>query len=223
MRTLYHTPLSPYCRKTRVHLREKLLEFELTDEPVWERRDEFFRLNPAGEVPVLMDENGLVISSSYAICEYLEEGYPTEPHLFGVSVAERAEVRRLMSWFDVKFYHEVAQGILFERVFRKLMHYGAPDTETIRESRRNIVHHLDYIAHLTQERPWLAGDHLTLADITAAAHFSVVDYLGDVPWEYAPRAKEWYAVVKSRPSFRPLLADRMRGFPPPSHYDDPDF
>lgn len=222
MRTLYHTPLSPYCRKVRLHLKEKQLDFELLDEPVWERRGDFFKLNPAGEVPVLVDENGMILSSSYTICEYLEEGY--EPHpLLGVSVAERAEVRRLISWFDVKFYHEVTQGILFERVFRQLMKYGAPDAETLRDCKQNIYHHLEYISHLTQSRNWLAGDTLTLADLTASAHLSVMDYLGDVPWDHAARAKEWYAVIKSRPCFRPLLADRMRGFRPPVHYDDPDF
>lgn len=223
MRTLYHTPLSPYCRKIRLQLREKQLEFELVDEPVWERRQDFFKLNPAGEVPVLVDENGMVISSSYAIAEYLEEGYGDLPSMLGQSVAERAEVRRLVCWFDVKFYHEVVQAILFERVFRQLMRYGPPDTEILRECKKNIYYHLDYVAQLTLQHNWLTGNSITLADITAAAHFSVLDYLGDVPWDYAPRAKDWYALVKSRPSFRPLLADRVRGFRPPVYYDDPDF
>ncbi len=223
MRTLYHTPLSPYCRKIRLQLREKQLDFELVDEPVWERRQDFFKLNPAGEVPVLVDENGMVISSSFAISEYIEEGYPELPGLIGATVSDRAEVRRLICWFDVKFYHEVAQPILFERVFRQLMKYGPPDTEVLRECKNNIYYHLDYIAHLTLQHNWLTGDTVTLADLTAAAHISVLDYLGDVPWDYAPRAKDWYALVKSRPAFRPLLADRVRGFRPPAHYDDPDF
>lgn len=223
MRTLYHTPLSPYCRKIRLLIKEKQMDFELVDEPVWERREDFFKLNPAGEVPVLVDENGMIISGSYAISEYLEEGYPDSPHLLGATVAERAEIRRIISWFDVKFYHEVVQGILFERVFRQLMRYGAPDGEILRECKHYIHYHLDYISQLTQNHNWLVGDTPTLADFTAAAHLSVLDYLGDVPWNHSPRAKEWYAVIKSRPSFRPLLADRMRGFRPPSYYDDPDF
>lgn len=223
MRTLYHTPLSPYCRKIRLQLREKQMDFELVDEPVWERRQDFFKLNPAGEVPVLVDENGMIISGSYAIAEYIEEGYNEPPPLLGSTVLERAEIRRLISWFDVKFYHEVTQGILFERVFRQLMQYGPPDGETLRECKKNIYYHLDYISHLTLQHNWLTGEALTLADLTAAAHLSVLDYLGDVPWDHAPRAKDWYALIKSRPSFRPLLADRIRGFKPPSHYDDPDF
>ncbi len=224
MRTLYHTPLSPYCRKIRLQMKEKQLDFELVDEPVWERRQDFFKLNPAGEVPVLVDENGMIISGSYAICEYLEEGYPDQPPaLLGASVADRAEIRRLVSWFDVKFYHEVVQGILFERVYRQLMKYGAPDTDILRECKKYIYYHMDYLAHLMLQKNWLAGEAISMADLTAAAHLSVLDYLGDVPWDYAPRVKEWYALVKSRPCFRPLLADRVRGFRPPSHYDDPDF
>ena len=222
MRTLYHTPLSPFCRKVRLLLGEKKLEFNLIEEPVWERRKDFFRLNPAGEVPVMIDETGVILSSSYAICEYIEESYPGY-NCLGTTALERSEVRRMVSWFDVKFYQEVAQPILFEKVFRRLMRYGEPDSEILREGKRNILYHLDYIGHLVSERRWLGGDFLSLADMTAAAHLSVLDYLGDVPWEHHARVKEWYAPIKSRPAFRPMLADRVRGFKPPAHYDDLDF
>jgi len=223
-RTLYHTPLSPFCRKIRVQLHEKNIAVTLVDEPVWERREEFFRLNPAGEVPVLKEPSGLIISGSYAIGEYLEEAYKDHaPHFIGTDIESRAEVRRIITWFDVKFYHEVTQCILFEKVYRSLMRCGQPDSDTIRVGKRNILYHLEYIAHLTNSRPWLAGDHVTLADIAAASHLSALDYLGDVPWEHAPRAKEWYALIKSRPSFRQILSDRVRGYRPPEWYADPDF
>lgn len=225
-RTLYHTPLSPFCRKIRVQMHEKNLDFVLVEEPVWERREDFFRLNPAGEVPVLQEENKIVVSGSYAIGEYIEEAYPNHlPAFIGTpnDLKQRAEVRRIMTWFDVKFYQEVTQCILFEKVFRSLMRCGQPDSDTIRVGKRNILYHMDYIAHLTRDRPWLAGEHFSLADIAAASHLSALDYLGDVPWDHAPRAKEWYALIKSRPSFRPLLAERVRGFRPPDWYDNPDF
>ena len=70
---------------------------------------------------------------------------------------------------------------------------------------------------------WLAGDALSLADIAAAAHLSAIDYLGDVPWSDHEVAKEWYARIKSRPSFRPLLTDHIPGLAPPKHYTDLDF
>lgn len=224
MRTLYHTPLSPFCRKIRIQLREKGLDHELLDEPIWDRREEFFAMNPAGEVPVLQEDNELILSGSYAIGEYLEEAYPDHPpKLMGATLEERAEIRRLMTWFDLKFYQEVTQCILYEKVFRPLMHDGQPDSIIIRMGKQNIKYHLDYIAFLTRDHRYLVGDRLTLADVAAASHLSSLDFLGDVPWEHNGFAKEWYAIIKSRPSFRPLLADRVRGFKPPHWYENPDF
>ena len=83
--------------------------------------------------------------------------------------------------------------------------------------------HLDYIGHLADHHTWLAGDQLSLADLAAAAHISAVDYFGDIPWADYPVAKSWYQRMKSRPSFRPLLADTVRGMAPAAHYADLDF
>ncbi len=224
MRTLYHIILSPYCRKIRLLLREKDLEFDLTHENVWDRRMEFFALNPAGEVPVLLEPDGQVISGNHAIMEYIEEAYrdPAKPML-GNSISERAEVRRLVDWFDHKFDQEVTQNILFEKVFKRLMRYGEPQSDAIRAGKRNILYHLDYIAYLTQEHRYLTGDAMTVADMAAAGHLSALDYLGDVPWEHNAKAKDWYALMKSRPSMRQILTDRITTMRPPEHYENPDF
>ena len=93
----------------------------------------------------------------------------------------------------------------------------------IRAARSNIRYHLAYIGWLISSRNWLAGDRLSYADLAAAAQLSVVDYLGDVPWQENDAAKHWYARVKSRPSFRPLLSDRIPGMEPSVHYADLDF
>ena len=136
---------------------------------------------------------------------------------------DRAEVRRIIEWFDIKFEKEVTQNILFEKVYRRLMGYGQPSSEAIRAGKKNLNYHMDYITFLLKDRAWLAGDYFTLADITAAAHISSLDYLGDIDWEGQEKTKEWYALIKSRPSFREILEDRITGFRPPSHYMDPDF
>lgn len=229
MRTLYHFPLSPFSRKVRLCLKEKGLDFDLVLENYWERRPELLAMDPAAQVPVLKDASGDVVVDSTAIVEYLEERYP-EPSLYAISptdtrdpIMARAEVRRLANWFNNKFYYEVTKYILDEKVLKFYRNKGEPNSEYIRVAKRNILTHLDYIAFLTREHTWLAGDRFSLADITAASHLSVLDYLGDVPWEHNIRAKEWYAIVKSRPSFRPLLADRIPGFTPPLHYMDLDF
>ena len=222
MRVLYHLWLSSFSRKVRIALAEKKLEFTLEVEQVWERRREFLAMNPAGQVPVLVEEDGTAIADSDAICEYLDETYP-EPPLIGETPLQRAEVRRLAAWFDTKFQREVSANLVGEKVLKKFLNLGEPDSNTIRAGLANVHYHLDYIGYLMERRDWLAGDRFSLADIAAAAHLSAVDYLGDVPWKEHRPAKDWYARVKSRPSFRPLLADHIPGLPPPKHYADPDF
>ncbi len=203
-------------------LKEKNLQHTLTAEEPWNRRIEFFALNPAGEVPVLVTDKQQAVCGAYAIAEYLDEAFP-EIQFFGNTPNERAEVRRLVEWFDSKFEREVSQLILFEKVFKRLMGYGEPSSDAIRAGKKNIAYHMDYIAHLLVSRNWLGGEYLTLADISAAAHLSCLDDLGDVNWETHPSVKEWYALIKCRPAFRELLEDRVPGVKPPAHYTDPDF
>ncbi|HWX46656.1 MAG TPA: glutathione S-transferase family protein [Roseomonas sp.] len=222
MRILYHLPLSPYARKVRLVLGEKRIPFELRIERVWERRDEFLELNAACTVPVLVEENGLVLADSYAICEYLDEAYPDVP-LLGRTLGERAEVRRLVAWFDGKFAREVTDNLLYEKQMKRLMGRGNPDAGALRAGYANLKPHLDYLGWLAETRIWLAGNSLSLADLAAAAHLSALDYIGDIDWALNDAAKDWYARVKSRPAFRPLLADRVSGVNPPPHYPDLDF
>jgi glutathione S-transferase len=222
MRTLYHLWLSPYSRKVRIALREKGLECDLKVEKVWERRPEFLGLNPAGTVPVLVDENGAIVSDSSVICEYLEESHP-EPPLLAGDPATRAEIRRLVAWFDQKFAHEVTDNLYREKMMKRFLGLGEPNSSAVRAGYANIRYHLDYVGWLAERRRFLAGDHFSMADIAAAAQISTLDYLGDVPWEKNEAAKQWYARIKSRPSFRSILADHVPGAPPPKHYADLDF
>src|SRR5262249_42354145 len=221
MRLLYHFCLQPFSRKVRVMLREKGLEFTLQAERPDGVDAALLALNPAGDLPVLVEPDGMALADSRAICEYLEEVHP-EPDLLGSTPVQRAETRRLIGWFDVKFHREVTVNLLDQKVIQRLAGRG-PDSQAIRLGHANIRQHLDYIAWLTDRRSWLAGDQFSLADIAAAAHLSAIDYLGDVPWDRHRDAKDWYARVKSRPSFRPLLADQFAGLLPAPHYADLDF
>jgi glutathione S-transferase len=139
----------------------------------------------------------------------------------------RAEVRRLLDWFNLKFFQEVSNWLMTEKVYKQFMPReqggGGPDMDLVRAARANIRTHLRYIGYLAANRNWLAGDRLSYADLAAAAHLSSVDFLGDVPWDENEGAKLWYARVKSRPSFRPLLADRLPGLAPSPAYADLDF
>jgi glutathione S-transferase len=221
MNRLYHFPLSPFCRKVRLTLAEKKLEVELIEERYWEPSADFLRRNPAGKVPILKMDSKL-LTESQAICEFLEETNPNPP-LMPRDAASRFEVRRLCAWFDDKFHEEVTSNLLYERVNKKVMKLGYPDSKAVKFGAARIKYHLDYMAWLLDQRRWLAGDAMTLADFTAAAHLSCLDYISDVDWNRSTNVKDWYAKIKSRPSFRPLLADQVPGFPPPSHYADLDF
>ena len=222
MATLYHHPLSPFCRKVRIFAAEKSIPVSLEIEAPWARRPEFVALNAAGTVPVWVEDDGTTIPESNAICEYLDEMVPL-PSLLGDDPQQRAETRRLAAWFDIKFHDEVTRYVHGELLLKRLRRDGEPNSAAIRAGRQNLVTHLAFIGWLTDHRNWLAGDRFSLADIAAAAQLSVLDYLGEVQWENAPEAKDWYQRIKSRPTFRLILADVLPGFPPPAHYADLDF
>ncbi|WP_281981223.1 glutathione S-transferase family protein [Thalassorhabdomicrobium marinisediminis] len=221
MNRLYHYPLSPFSRKVRLSLAEKRIEVELVEERYWEQDADFLRRNPAGKVPVLR-MGGRTMADSTAICEYLEETQPS-PALLPRDADARYEVRRLVAWFDDKFYAEVTQKLMGERVFRKVMGTGYPDSANVKAGAKAIKYHLDYMHWLLDQRRWLAGDEMSLADFAAAAHLSCLDYVSDVDWNRSEIVKDWYAKIKSRPAFRSILADQIPGFPQPAHYNDLDF
>jgi glutathione S-transferase len=221
MARLFHVPLSPFCRKVRLVLAEKKIEVELVEERYWEQDPDFMKRNPAGKVPVLRLD-GLTMAESGAICEYIEETRP-EPQLMPKDPTARYEVRRLMGWFDDKFHREVTSKLLYERVNKKVMKQGYPDSTNVKAGAKAIKYHLDYMAWLLDHRRWLAGDTMTLADFAAAAHLSSLDYTSDVDWNRADVVKDWYAKIKSRPAFRSILADQIPGQAPPAHYADLDF
>jgi glutathione S-transferase len=228
MPTLFHHVLCPHSRYIRLMLSEYGIYSQLVEEHFWERREEFLQISPSGDIPVLISDGGSAVPGVSVIAEFIEESHDRGGHeaLLPASPTQRVEVRRLASWFNDKFHAEVSGPLVRERVFKRHMTFeqggGAPDTDSMRAARINVRYHLAYIGWLVQNRDWLAGAQLSLADLAAAAHISVVDYLGDVPWN-DEAAKNWYARLKSRPSFRSLLADTLPGLSPSRHYADPDF
>lgn len=230
MITLYHSPLDPFSRATRLMFGEYGETVTFVEEKVWERRHDFLMLNPAGSVPVMVEDDGPAICGAYAIAEYLDETRPANARGWQSlprGYFARAEVRRLIDWFDRKFNEEVTINVVGEKIDKRFlpkeMGGGSLDMKAVHVGTKNLRFHLKYTDHLLAGRNWLAGDLMTRADLVAAAHLSSLDYLGHVPWESALVTKDWYARLKSRPSFRPLLGDRIAGIPPIQHYVDLDF
>lgn len=230
MHRLTHFPLCPHSRLIRLALAEQGTECQLVEERAWEFRAPFLALNPAGELPVLETAQGETLCGVYSIMEFLAEapegaaprpGLPLLPQLR----EDRAEVRRVIDWFQRKFDREVSRELLAEKVYPRLTPGmgRAPSPDLLRAVRTNLRYHLRYVSFLADQRTWLGGETQSFADLAAAAHLSVADYLDEVPWQQHPTAKAWYQRVKSRPSFRELLADRIPGFTPPPHYPDLDF
>ena len=222
MTILYHLPFSPNCRLVRIALAEKKLEAKYIVEPIWERRKSFLKINPEGQVPVLLTKENNYIAGATVIIEWLEEAIPFN-NLIGQEINTRAEVRRIMTWFNNKFNYEVESTIVFEKIMKVFIGKGTPDANILRVGRKNLLVHLQYVDWLSKNRDWLAGDNYSAADISAAANLSILDYLGEIKWRDYSFAKEWYARVKSRPSFRGVLLDKIPGLLPPKYYRDLDF
>ncbi len=218
---LYHYPLSPFCRKLRLVLSEKKIDFTLIEIEYWKKSERLLNLNPAGNVPVLF-ANGKALSESHAICEYIDTVYP-EPPLMPEDPLEQHETRRLVNWFDEKLYREVTWPLIFERIMRKVQGLEPPNASRIIRGCKCRVFHLEYMNFLLDRRRWMAGDRMTLADFTAAAHVSCLDVISEINWNEQPILKNWYAIMKSRPAFQPILKEIHPGFQHPPWYADLDF
>ncbi|MBR1903665.1 MAG: glutathione S-transferase family protein [Alphaproteobacteria bacterium] len=218
---LVHNSVLPQCRKIRVIMAEKKMLFVLKEENPWRLSKDIMKINPAGELPIFIFD-GNIIAGNYAITEFLEETY-TQNRLIQGNNKERAEIRRLTDWFDNKFYRDVYQYIAGEKIYKRFVLHQPPESKRIKAGVNNLRFHMEYIDWIVERNNYLVGSELSLADISAAAQLSVIDYLGDVPWEDFKNAKLWYSKIKSRPSFKEILNDRIKGIYPSKHYEDLDF
>jgi len=214
----------------RIALSEKKLKVKEVITDPWSPTPEFLSLTAEGTPPVLIDltQHGtLTISGARAITEYANDGSKRHP-LLSEDPYERAEARRLCAWFDTRFTDEVDSYILAEKIERAVLSQtqfdiGPADPDILREGRAHLDEHLKYLTVLLEKRDWLAGRRFSLGDIAATAHLSCLDFLGEINWRDHPLLKEWYQKIKSRPSMRSLLGDRVAGLRPPLHYTDLDF
>lgn len=218
---LVHHPVSPFSRKIRIMLAEKKILFVLREESPWNLSDELLKLNPSGSLPVFLFD-GNVVAGNYAISEFLEETC-SDVKLLPQEAIKRAETRRLCEWFDDKFFADVYKNIVSEKIYKRFVLNQTPNSKILKLGLSNLAFHLEYLDWLAERRNYIAGDEFSLADISAASQISVIDYLGDVPWDGYKNAKIWYSKIKSRPSFKDILKDTIKGILPAKHYANLDF
>jgi len=244
---LIHFKLCPSSRAVRLLLGEFALRYELEEVRPWAIPSRVLALNPAASLPVLQRDDGTCLSGLIPILEFLGDAQTqgraltsvlpavaVDPDrsaanralaLFPGDLEDRAEVRRMVDWFAFKCDREVTQEFLYEKVRAALdpATAAAPNARLLRAARSNLRYHLSYLGFLADQRRWLAGDRITAADFVGAAHVSVIDFVGEVAWSETPHVQDWYQRMKSRPSFRTLLEDRVPGLAAPSHYRELDF
>jgi glutathione S-transferase len=203
-------------------LKEKALEHELVIDFPWNRKSVFSKHHVFSDIPTLVDQDSVVLEGWYAIIEHLEQSVRASS-LLGATPKEKAESRRIVTLFNEMFFADITKNIIFEKVIKKHMESSPPDSSRIRAGSSEIKKYFDYITCLVDSRNWLSGNEFSVADIAAAAQISCIDYIGSIGWDNYPSVKDWYVRIKSRPSFRDLLYDRIPNVAPPDYYSELDF
>lgn len=202
------------------------IEYSMSREDYWLRRGEFLSNNPSASLPILViEEDGQKLGpiiGYYPIVEFLHEKFD-KFYLMPDNFILLSEIRKYIFWFNDKFFREVTKVIVDEKVIRPLTRSGEPRSDYLRAAKNNLNHHFKILENILENNSYLVSDKVTLADIVAASHVSIVDYFGEIQWDLWPLIKHWYSILKSRPAFRLVLADRIPGLNPPSYYLDPDF
>ena len=213
MRRLVQLLLSPPSRFARLLIAEKRLACDSSaPEDLTEH------------LPVFVEMDGSRYQGLWAIVDHLEGAYPEHP-LTPDDDRARSESLRLLDWSMGPLLENVTKRIVFERASQRYTGataQRAPDMQIVRGGREALRTVLTNLGSSAERNGCLASRDCSLADLAVAAHLSAIDYFGEVPWSEFPAVTEWYMRVKSRPSFRTLLGDRIPGQPPVSHYADLD-
>ena len=221
MITLYHYYLCSSSRYIRLILEEHKITYDTQLENYWKPQKDFLKLNPAGHLPVLVNEENFPVIGANACIEYIKD-LEVSPKLFVDDYREKAEINRLVHWIDVIFKKEVFDPIIYEKVFSRIVDNITPNSENIREALNNLDFHIQYFNYLLNSKNYFIKDDLTYFDFLAAANFSVLDYLGLLNFKSHENIKEWYSKIKARPSFKTLLKDQIVGLNPHQNYQNID-
>ncbi len=223
MYKLFYHPICPLSRQARIYLHELKLNFSLIKENYWTYNKELLSVNATRIFPVLLNEDSQInVIGIYPLIEYLIEVYKNF-YFMPQEIQFRNDVRKYLIWFNDKFYREVSKILINEKVIKLLNKNTSPKSTAIKIAKNNLNKHFQFLTYCLKQNMYIAYDKLSCADIAAVANISIVDYFGEINWDKWLQIKNWYSIIKSRPSFRPILNDRIAGFVPSKEYSDLDF
>ncbi|MDO6488874.1 glutathione S-transferase family protein [Colwellia sp. 6_MG-2023] len=210
MITLHGFAASNYYNLVKHVLLYKNLPFK--EHLIYGGSDELLVISPAGKVPVITTTEGLNLSESSVICDFLEETYPTTA-LYPDEASERAVVRQIM---------KIAE-LYFELPSRRLIPYALSGTdapESVKTEVRQVLKNrgINALSRLCKFSPWIAGEQFTMADIyvyyvnTIVNTFATSQLEWDVLAEVAGM-KEWNNKMSQLTISQKVEADRLANMP----------
>jgi len=199
---LYTAPYAPNPRRVIMFMAEKQIrdiEFAVIDLTKGEHRAPDFRaISPLSQVPALVLDDGRVLTESRAICAYLEALYPA-PNLMGAD----AEARAFIEMWDRRM-----EQLVFTQLMMWVRH-GSPALAAVERNqspdmaeffRNNAMQALVWLDRELANRPWIAGDQFSIADITAACGVDFAKLMKWRPGDKLPNLQRWRAALDERPA-----------------------
>jgi len=198
---LYNSNVAPNPRRVRVFLAEKGLSIPQVQVDLGKlehRTPEFAALSPFQVIPALELEDGTVIGESIAICRYIEELYP-EPNLFGRTPLERATVAMWQRRLEWHLFLPIAQ--VFRHTHPRMAKMEEPQVaEWAAANRPRALRNMTIVDGVLRDRPFIAGDRFTVADITGLV---ALDFAKPARIAVPPELENlnrWRSALAARPS-----------------------
>lgn len=198
---LYNSNSAPNPRRVRIFLAEKGLTVPRVDVDLGKlehKTMEFAAVSPFQLIPALELDDGTVLSESIAICRYLEDLHPA-PNLFGATALERATIEMWQRRVEFHLLFPIAQ--VFRHTHPAMTEMEQPQVpDWAAANRPRVLRNMEIFNGVLKDRPFVAGDRFTVADITGlvALDFTKPARL-PIPAELSNLTR-WFEALRARPS-----------------------
>ena len=204
--------LSPWVRRLVAFIEEKGQDYEIINVvPLGDPDPEFLKISPLGKVPVL-EFNGRFLPDSLAACTLLEAEVP-DPALFPKAGWDHGWMLWLCDYLATALFSKVEAPLFIQRFINPNFRQTDPDQAAINEALAVMPQVFDYLeSQLVSGRPYLLGDEMCLADVTAGSIFVNLGHAGEtVDATRWPNLSDYVTRMHSRPSFARILEKERNG------------